>query len=402
MTIGIAAPIDISTFSGYLPEKEKELADRFAIKSDSTAVRTLILGFLKSGHKVRIYTLASTDLLLKGDNLEIYTAKPFTQYPLNFLWGDFANASRVRKLMASNIKDLDLLHAHWTYSYAYASSYFSLTIPVFCTVRDWTPYIWKIESPKNKITWSFRYIMNELVLRNSKINFISNSPYTSTLIKQKFEKITPVIPNAIASSYLAQKERIPPKDLILFCISSSNDKRKNVVSLLRAFQIVLKIVPNAKLMIAGSPFTAENAKVLGWEEDGLMNQVQMLGRLDHVTLKDYFDQSRIFITPSVEETFGNTVLESLARKVPVIAGREAGAIPYVLKGGRAGLLCDVTNPESIAKAILEAHRNYNEAESRAEFGFQLLTEEYLDTVVVSKHITLYLERLRYYKKIKSV
>jgi glycosyltransferase involved in cell wall biosynthesis len=106
-------------------------------------------------------------------------------------------------------------------------------------------------------------------------------------------------------------------------------------------------------------------------------------------LKHYFDKSSIFISPSLEETFGNTLLESMARKVPIIAGVYSGAIPYVLQQGKAGFLCDVSKSDEIYDTIKYVFENPEKAKAISQVAFSLLLSDYLDTEVMAKHIDLY-------------
>ena len=55
--------------------------------------------------------------------------------------------------------------------------------------------------------------------------------------------------------------------------------------------------------------------------------------------------------PSREESFGMTLIEAMSQRVPVIGGARAGAVPWVLGGGRAGLLTDAEDPRALARAM---------------------------------------------------
>jgi glycosyltransferase involved in cell wall biosynthesis len=398
MKIGIASPININFFIDFFLDAESQnIIKNNARNVVATSVHSLIQSLLEDGNFVRIFTLSKTSFYLKGSGIEIYGIEKFEKYPINYLWGNFIEANNLKKVIESNLSDLDVLHAHWTYIFAYAASAFTDKIPVFCTVRDWAPYIWKIESPKNKITWTFKYIMNEMVFKNKKIHFISNSPYTANKIKNKYGIKTPIIPNSVKDSFLINKERITPCSLDLLCISSSNDKRKNIITLLYAFQELLKEYPEAKLSLVGSPFTRKNKEIQSWSALGLLKNVFLLGSVKHNKLKGYIDEARIFITPSLEETFGNTLLESMARKVPIIAGKYSGAIPYVLQEGNLGYLCDVSSVDDILKTIKFVYKNEVLATKKTELAFNFLRLNYLGEKVKNKHINLYKNSLRFSK-----
>ena len=47
-----------------------------------------------------------------------------------------------------------------------------------------------------------------------------------------------------------------------------------------------------------------------------------------------------------------TLLEAMALGLPIVAGNDAGGVPWVLDEGRAGFLTDVRDPSKIAQAML--------------------------------------------------
>lgn len=390
MNIGIASPLDISIFIPYFEDKKaKELIHENSTVSVATAVHTLVLALLEDGHFIKIFTLSKDSFSVKCDKIEIHGIKRYDSYPIKYVGGNFIDSNKIRKHIKNHLLGLDVIHAHWTYTYAYAVSAYAHQIPVFCTVRDWATYIWKIESTKNKITWSFKVLMNNLVFRNKNIHFIANSPYTASRIKKKYNITTPVIPNPIKDSFLKEDEHKQPSNLELLCVSSSNDKRKNIKTLLHSFQRLVTKYPDANLSLVGSPFTKGNEIMEEWRSEGLLKNVVLVGSINHDELKSYFDKARIFITPSLEETFGNTLLESMARKVPVVAGENSGAIPYVLHHGKAGFLCDVTSVDELAKKIEDVYENNEMTEKIVRDAYNILLSEYLAKDISKKHIQLY-------------
>lgn len=394
MRIGIASPIDISIFAHYFQSKvEQEVIYRNVVNAYASAVHTLIFEFLSKGHFVRIFTLGNEDIHLKSGKLEICIIKSYQKYPIKYLWGDFINAKQISVVMKNNTDDLDVLHAHWTYSYALAASNLTNKLPVFCTVRDWSSIIWKFESLKNKITWSFRYLINEMVFQKRNLHFIANSPYTKALISKKYGLDPIIIPNPIKSSFLIDTNVSKPQKLELLCISSSIDKRKNIKTLLLAFKELIKEFPEAHLSLVGAPFNNENPIIEKWKQEGLLHNISLCGNVEHNRLISYLDQARIYITPSLEETFGNTILEAMARKTIVIAGKTSGAIPHILENGKLGFLCDVKKVEEIVKQIKYVYLNPDLVNKKIELAFEKVKDEYQDSHIVNRHLDCYLEKL---------
>lgn len=390
MRIGIAFDADIDTLLPFITnQKDKKLMRDYCGNNGAPAVNTLIISFLKTGNFIRIFTLSRENFVIRTTQLEIYAVRKYDKYPIRYLWGGFKNADSLKELMRNQFSDLDVLHAHWTYEYAYASSFFADKIPVFCTVRDIASYIWRIESLKNRITWTFKLWMNNLVFKNDKIHFVANSPYTAAIIKKKYKIEIPVIPNSIKDSFLLKGKHQMPHNFKILCISSSNDKRKNVVALLKAYEIFKKKYPFSSLQIIGAPFVAGNKTIEKWRKKGLLDEVELIGAVPHSELVWYLDRCSVFVTPSLEETFGNTLIESIVRKVPVIAGKNSGAVPYVLHNGKAGYLCDVSNPLSIFQELEYVYQNPDKALQKALDAFDIIISEYGESVVSKSYLRMY-------------
>jgi glycosyltransferase involved in cell wall biosynthesis len=112
----------------------------------------------------------------------------------------------------------------------------------------------------------------------------------------------------------------------------------------------LKVVPGAKLVIAGS----------GREKDDLSRQIQslnitnsvfMVGRLTKEKVAQLMAAANVFVLPSKMESFGLTLLEASAAGVPVVCSN-AGGIPEVFQDGFNALLYPPGDDNAMAKAII--------------------------------------------------
>lgn len=391
MKIGIVSPIDITTFISYFESNvDKENIQKLADYSRAPAVNTLSLSLLKAGNYLKIFTLGTDNAYFQAENIEIYVIKKHNKYPTKYLWGIFIDAKNIKNIIQEHIDGLDVLHAHWSYEYAYAIKKIQTTIPKFCTVRDWYPYIFRYESGKMKIIWLFKSLMAYFVYKSKDINFIANSPYTANLLKHNLNIDSEMLPNSVKDSFFDNNTKNNNKEFRIVCISSSHDDRKNIVCLLKAFNILSKKYPEAILDIIGSPFTNDNPQLKNFFDEGLIGKnVNLLGKKNHDELHFYLDRATLFVSPSLEETFGNTFLEAIARKVPVIGGVNSGAVPFVLHHGDAGYLCDVSSPLEISKTIEYVYTNLDEANEKAIKALDIIRSEYSESVVCKKHIDLF-------------
>ncbi len=86
--------------------------------------------------------------------------------------------------------------------------------------------------------------------------------------------------------------------------------------MIRAFSKVVKVIPNAKLVILGEGELEEYLKML-IVNLGLQNNVYLLGF--HVNPYPYMAKSDVFVFSSLFEGFGNILLEAMACNLPIIS-----------------------------------------------------------------------------------
>ncbi|MGQ0603952.1 MAG: glycosyltransferase family 4 protein, partial [Anaerolineales bacterium] len=113
------------------------------------------------------------------------------------------------------------------------------------------------------------------------------------------------------------------------------EPRKNLNTLLEAYAVLRRSLPDVGLVIAGGK---------GWLYDDFFARLRALSLEPHVTLTGYVPEAdlpalincaEVFAYPSVFEGFGLPPLEAMACGVPVIASN-ASSLPDVV--GEAGLL----------------------------------------------------------------
>lgn len=147
------------------------------------------------------------------------------------------------------------------------------------------------------------------------------------------EKFYP-IPDPVLPAYLN------PKDKILLYVGTE-DRRKNLGVVLRAFKDLIKEMPDVKLIKAGGPGD-------GISPETCVNEINRLGLAKHVIFTGPVSDSELltlyniadaFVFPSLIEGFGLTPLEAMACGCPVIVS-DRTSIPEVV--GDAGIMI---NPE---------------------------------------------------------
>jgi glycosyltransferase involved in cell wall biosynthesis len=161
-------------------------------------------------------------------------------------------------------------------------------------------------------------------------------------------------------------------------VISRLSREKNVALALRAFTLVTKELPDAKLEIFGD----------GPEHAALARLAEELGVSDATTFHGYVERVRgagrmnVLAVPSAKEAFGMAALEAMADGLPVVATR-VGGLPEVVVHGKTGILVPLEDPRAMADALLDLLRDSARAKQLGEAGREratrLFTEEKMQT-----------------------
>lgn len=126
----------------------------------------------------------------------------------------------------------------------------------------------------------------------------------------------------------------------------SEERRKNVETLLDALAILRRRRPGILLLRVGGPSSRSRRRVA---RHGLEDHVRYLPGLSTEDLRACYSAADLFVFPSYYEGFGLPLLEAMQAGCPVIAAR-ATSVPEVV--GDAGVLMeDPRDPDALARAI---------------------------------------------------
>ncbi len=389
MNIGIVAYINPAEFKDYF-KPSVALPD---INGFASSVNTITLALLKAGHKITaisLYPEKGPTLHFEGKNISFHLVSNHSDIPMMYVFEKFYMVNRLKKEICKHIDQMDIIHTHWTYDFALASCKFVNIRPIFCTIRDWAPTIRKYEKRHRKILW---WLMQEQickkVLCNKKVHFIANSPYIKGLMEKYYPKDEcTIIENPIKKCLIVDERNYYPSTPVFVSIAQDLlDKRKNITNLLYAFKKLKSDHQEAILILIGK-YDIQKPLYDYWLEEKLLEGVELKGFMNHDELIGLLDYSTALVHPSFEESFGNTLLEGMARRIPVIGGRDAGAVSYVLGHGKYGVLCDVRDYKDIERALKIALDHFKLRDTINQ-ATRYLKENLTDEIVCSKHITLF-------------
>ena len=167
-------------------------------------------------------------------------------------------------------------------------------------------------------------------------------------------------------------------DIIL--VTTSRLVKKN------AIDDVIKALPNLdnniKFLIIGTGKLEKSLKKLT-KELKVDNRVVFYGFVPHDKISIYLHMSDIFIRPSLTEGLGNSFLEAMLCKLPIIA-TEVGGIKDFLVNEVTGMACGVNNPKSIVDAVNKLLHDDNLKDKIIKNGFETVKREYDWELVAEK------------------
>lgn len=400
MHIAILAPSHRSFISQFLPNQDlNNLPLGFA---GAPFIGTLITELLNQNHQVTAITnsrVVNNDYTVKKFNGGNFSWIVVPQRPHSFRM----NGNKIgyildffayeQNLMASCIREIapDFVHAHWSYEFAGAA--LKSGLPCLVTVHDNANKVLRFF--KNLYRFG-RLLMAEYNLKQ--VRFASTvSPYMQAYTEKRCKAVkviaNPVLISAsateIAANVLIKSQTLAAPRLIM--INNGWNSLKNGMSALLAFKQLQQQLPHATLHLFGD----------GSELNGLANQEAMpldlsnvtyYGAVPHSQLMEEIRQAHVLIHPALEESFGVVLIEAMSCGVPVIAGVNSGAVPWVVNDER--LLIDVSKPEQIVQktlALLSDSTRYQQISNQV---YSNVSTRFSSKPLIEAYLSYYHEILR--------
>lgn len=196
--------------------------------------------------------------------------------------------------------------------------------------------------PQRQLNWAKKWI--------DQTNFNSAaSPLFAQKLKEVFGSEFHHMPNYIDTEFFLPKAQ--PATPPIFISIGAPAYTKGIDQLLKAFQIVVKHIPQAQLILVDK--LTEVLPVINRLD--LKGKVIMTGEVDRISIRDLLHSSSILVSASRMESFGMSMIEALACGRPVVATQTAGSSFIVTP--ELGEIVPQNDVNALAKAMVSMAKN---------------------------------------------
>lgn len=179
------------------------------------------------------------------------------------------------------------------------------------------------------------------------------------------EKKVSVIPLGIDKKEFYEKKRKRAQSTLLYV--GSEQKRKNVESIIKALPLIKREIPSVTFVKVGQ--AQDN-----WNREKLKALAKQYGVEKNIVWREYvedlaeeYSTATVFVFPSLYEGFGFPVLEAMACGCPVICSNKT-SLPEL--AGDAALYCNPLNEKDIAEKIIQVLKDKELQKSLRKKGLQ--------------------------------
>lgn len=395
MHIGIAGPLATSDIAHLLDGDTQNLPHEIR---GATLLATLIAALLRAGHQVSAYTTDGSlhphpdnHIIASGPGLKVHYV-PLRRRGFRVDRGtrgrmlDFFALERRALAAAMRCNPPDIIHAHWSYEFALAAQ--DSGIPSLLTCHD-AP--WTILRIKPDL-----YRLGRLWMARQALARTRHATVVSPYLIDELKKMTPaklqVVPNPITEQLFAlgQPRIAPNTPPRLAMLLSDWSEIKNPEPAMLAMQRVRQRHPAASMHLFGTSYGPGEAAEQWARQQGLGDAFVFHGWTEHAEAMRQLAGMDLLVHPSIEESFGMTLGEAMALGLPVVAGRDSGAVPWVLGGNDGGgQLVDVRSSDAIAAGILALLDDGERYATCSQRGLQLARERFAPDAVARAYLEHY-------------
>jgi len=336
-------------------------------------------------------TVASETVVAREDVVTYYL--PSARRLSNITLGAVTKA-RVRQKITQLKPDVVHVHDHTNFPYI---GFRRAPCPVVATVHGLRFEETKYETePLDWLRRPPRRYLERLVLRRSR-EVIAVSDYVQRAIGPLTRARITVIDNPVAECYFsvwdrrigrARRAEVPSRATVLF--AGGITRRKNVLGLIQAIELLRRDVVGIELRIAGGVRDEQYYETLEHfvSEHSLQQEVRFLGQLSEPALCEEYERCTVVASASHEETAGMIFQQAMAAGVPVVATR-AGGIPSIVTDDQSGILIAPDDLRQLAEALRVTLGDPARRSRFADAGRRIALERFTATRAAARTLEVY-------------
>jgi len=142
------------------------------------------------------------------------------------------------------------------------------------------------------------------------------------------------------------REREPLRPV--FLVSRLHEPLYNVACVLRAFSLIQRRYPEARLTVAADGYLRPELEKLAFEELKLRN-TEFIGFVPFERMPEMYDSADVYMTATNIDNMPSSITECMASGLPVVT-TDAGGIPYIVTHEETCLMVGRDDPEAMAAA----------------------------------------------------
>ena len=329
----------------YIPQINGVVTSTITLKRELEAL----------GHTVFVF--APSIKQYKDDTSSVFR---FTSLPYPFLKEHRIVLPLSRQLKNFSKLNIDIIHVQTPFSLGLLGLYFGKRygIPIVHTYHTYfMAYLHYVPFLPKKILEKYAAIHFKRFCMRCDYIIVPSKQMQEELYRDNIEKPISILPTGVTVPVLNEidKRRVLKdysfdKDTHYFSFVGRLAMEKNLFFLLRVFDLILKKMPNAKLLIIGDgPIRSELENMSKYL--GISEQTHFTGYIPNEDVFYFLEASDLLLFPSKTETQGLIVLESFCFGTPAICLNQMG-VQDILSEQKGGYL--VEEDESIfAEKVIE-------------------------------------------------
>lgn len=280
-------------------------------------------------------------------------------------------------------KNIPVIHSFRDYYYICPKNYMLDCSGIVIHKHDSFLYCVLHHYPKKNVFFDtllyLKQSIHKSIIKENSSYFLTPSDNLTQMIATEFEKPGETLANPVLISNPFVNEK--KAEYLLFV--GRLDKEKGVLTLLKAFEKILKKFPDEKLKIAGSGSCQK--ELMDYVDQNKIENVTFEGNKNRDDLMELYASAKFTIVPSeILESYGNVILESFAFGKTVIISDLLGIQKEVSlsKSGLTFPFGDVQQlSHSIEKLLINEHLRKQLEKNAADYVQTLSFQNHFQTLV---------------------